>query len=534
MNPKFPARQKARQERVEEVRVHGYGVAVEFKTDTGFKISPPERTDKGILDDICETVIDYDAVRKLPYADKELNHYLDMLTNIKVLETEMHMLPESAPPGIRRGISRRMKKHEAQLETQRVIRKATRIRAITSFFTVAKKSGKLRLVVDGRRINDLMKRIPHMDLPAIQEVLMLLMGSRYFCTVDGFSYFYQFGISSEVGELFCANLADTKGEFTTVSLTRMPMGWSWAPAIAQKVSNVLLATADGPLGICWVDNFIFAGGSRGQVQSRFDMFLARADACNVKLDTRTPEIIEVGEVLGMEVDLKNARYRMAQKWVEKVTRLRPARWMTPRQIYTLTGNGIWQASVGGTPLCRWTTTFDLVRRVAVNITAGLDWDVPLRVAAPEIEDMQRWQMVMEDNKWFTLKVEVVPQFRLWSDASDLEWAWVITNIMDDIEVTARQGVFAHPEWHIFVKEAFAANQAAQATRGEPRIMLIDNQPLVFAIKKGLSSNKLVNEWLRSWDWENITVRWVPTTEQKADRYTRGEKVRTASTQGEKV
>ena len=86
--------------------------------------------------------------------------------------------------------------------------------------------------------------------------------------------------------------------------------------------------------------------------------------------------------------------------------------------------------------------------------------------------------------------------------------------------------------HIFVKEAFAANQGAQATRGIPRLMLIDNQPLVFAIKKGLSSNKLLNEWLRTWDLENITVRWVSTTQQKADKYTRGTKAQmTASTKG---
>jgi len=46
-------------------------------------------------------------------------------------------------------------------------------------------------------------------------------------------------------------------------------------------------------------------------------------------------------------------------------------------------------------------------------------------------------------------------------------------------------------------------------------------PLVLAIKRQVSSNKMVNVWMSSWDWENISVEWVPTHEQRADEYTRG-------------
>ena len=139
---------------------------------------------------------------------------------------------------------------------------------------------------------------------------------------------------------------------------------------------------------------------------------------------------------------------------------------------------------------------------------------------------------MKENAWVTWSAESAPTKHVWSDASDKEWAWLVTDLEDQHEEVARQGVFEHPEWHIFVKEAFAANAGVQATRGTPRLLLIDNQPLVFAIQRRLSSNKLVNEWMRTWDWENITVRWVPTTEQRADKYTRGTCIKeTASTIG---
>ena len=541
MQPKFPTKRIPRPrigawenkaDWVEDIRVHPYSGVLEFVSENGMKTSAPERSRVGELDDICETVIDYPGLQGLAPDDEVLRHYIAMLTEIKAVESEMTMPPEKAPPGIRRGISHHMLSHKEKLLRRGVIREATRVRAITSFFTVAKKSGRLRLVVDGRRVNALMKRIPPMELPAIQEVLLYLMSNKFFCTVDGVSYFYQFGISVEVGELFCANLAGTKGEFVPVALTRMPMGWSWAPAIAQKASNVLLQGKDGPLGICWVDNFVFAGRTRHEVLENFRQFLVRADAANVKLDSREPEVMEVGEILGMLVDLPNGRLRMSDKWAVKVSALAPAKWMTPRQIYTLSGNGIWQSTVGRTPLCRWSTCVDLVRRMATGIHAGLDWDTPVRLTPEEVRELQRWHTVMKENEWVTYSPESAPTKHVWSDASDREWAWVVTGLEDEHEESARQGVFTHPEWHIFVKEAYAANCGVQATRGTPRLLLIDNQPLVFAIMRRLSSNKMVNEWMSTWDWENISVRWVPTTEQKADKYTRGICIQqTASTIG---
>ena len=97
--------------------------------------------------------------------------------------------------------------------------------------------------------------------------------------------FYQVPISDEVGSMFCANLAGTRGKFTSVAMTRLPMGWSYAPAIAQKISNTLLRTADGRiLGVAWIDNFIFAGKTEEEVAANYAEFLHRCDEANVKID----------------------------------------------------------------------------------------------------------------------------------------------------------------------------------------------------------------------------------------------------------
>ena len=70
------------------------------------------------------------------------------------------------------------------------------------------------------------------------------MTNEYATTVDGKSYFYQLPIAAEVGTMFAANLTDTRGEFTSVAMTRCPMGWSYAPWVAMQVSKALLRDED--------------------------------------------------------------------------------------------------------------------------------------------------------------------------------------------------------------------------------------------------------------------------------------------------
>jgi len=461
--------------------------------------------------------IDYEALTSLPECDEELKHYVGMLTDISTFESEMSKLPEQAPPGIRRGTSRYMARHKEKLERWRVVRETMHVRAITNYFTVAKKNGTLRLVVDARKVNALMRRVPRMELPSLNEVLLLLLCSKYFITVDGTSYFYQFHISEKVGELFCANLAGARGQFTTVALTRMPMGWSWAPAIAQKTSNTLLKMGNSLLGKAWVDNFIFVGSSRERVWSNFVNFRDRADRCNVKIDSREPKILERGEVLGVEVNLQSGELRMAESWATKARSLRVRSWMTPREIYEVTGNCIWACCVREWPLCSFSDQIDIVRRVALLVHAGMQWDTPLRLSREEITSLSRWKAEVEANSWSTLRKRTPPIEEMWTDASSFMWAY--TNLSDKCD----QGFFSAAQliWHIFIKEAFAVHRSVEAARGVPRLYRVDNMPLALAMKRKVSSNKLVNKWMSGWDWENIEVEWVPTHEQKADKFTRG-------------
>jgi hypothetical protein len=499
-----------------------YDSGVEMRTPSQVMREPSNRHASGSLDKICSHTLDLKQVAALAPHDPVLQRYVDILCNAETFESLLTVKPEACPPGIRRGISRRMSRHEAALREGGIVRSPRSVRVVTNFFTVPKKSGKLRLVVDGRRVNRLMSTVPHMELPTIHEVADYLLENSFFMTVDGRSYFYQFPISEGMGEFFCANLAGTKGHFSPVCLTRMPMGWSWAPAIAQKVSNVLLSEEGHILGMAWVDNFIFAGKTEEEVKQNFASFLARADRVNLALDTRECTPKRVGEVLGLEFDLRIARYRLSPSWAAAKSSLPLAKWMSPRDVFRITGAGIWSCYARRIPLFKWSEILDLLRNIAKMVGEGLNWDTSLKLTSIQLDHLRRWQLEIDQNSWAEKAKEVLPEIDVWSDASGDGWAFLTT--LHDSAMTMgiqRQGTFRFPEWHIFQKEAYAAHQGVMATRGQPRRLMIDNQALVFAIKKRCSSNKFVNELFSTWDWDNLTVAWTDTSSQLADPYTRG-------------
>ena len=479
----------------------------------------------GELAPIVDTTLDPAAVISLDPANSSLRHALDLLQSLKAWEPHMLLPWNDIPSFFARGTSRRMIKHHARMMHYKVVRAVDPhdIRVITNFFTVDKKDGSLRLVVDGRKVNILMEPPPKMELPTIYEVIDYLMSNEYALTVDGTSYFYQFGISDEVGTLFCANLAAARGSFTPVALTRMPMGWSYAPYIAQKVSNTLLRGRDGRiLGVAWIDNFIFAGKSKEEVEANFKEFLAQCDLCNIRIDDRSPQPSSTLEALGIEFDLKYKRYRLDPTWIARRDFSLSAV-MTPRRLYEITGSVIWHDYVKRIPLCHRSECIDVIRRVATLVSPNQEWDTPLSFSPKELRYLQDWTDSVKANLVSFWSPKRAPELELWTDASDKEWAAMLFQHSE--LMAASQGCFTGEplQWHIFLKEAFAADHIIQATRGVCRAINIDNKPLVQSITRGYSTNKFVNTLIKNWDLDNITARWVPTTVQKADPYTRGEK-----------
>jgi len=208
---------------------------------------------------------------------------------------------------------------------------------------------------------------------------------------------------------------------------------------------------------------------------------------------------------------------MAQGWAEKAKALTIKTRMTPREIYEVTGNCIRACCVREIPLFTFYESIEVVRRIAGLIHVELDWDTPLLLKKDELEALSRWRSFVSINEWQFLPIKQTPMNEIWTDASNLMWAYT------DLGEKAAQDFFSvdQIQWHIFLKGAYAVHRSMEVTRGIPRLYRVENMPLVLAMKRRVSSNKLVNSWMRTWDWNNISVEWVSTEEQRADEYTRG-------------
>jgi len=221
-------------------------------------------------------------------------------------------------------------------------------------------------------------------------------------------------------------------------------------------------------------------------------------------------------------DLKCKRYQLDPEWVGRRD-FTLSQVMTARRLYEITGSAIWHDYVKKIPLCHRSECIDIIRRVATLISPTQEWDTPLSFTPEELQHLQDWTNSVKANMAAFWLPKVAPELDLWSDASDAEWAAMMFQYGELL--AAEQGSFTgeHFKWHIFLKEAYAADVVIQATKGIHRAINIDNKPLVQCISRGFSSNKFVNNLIRNWDLDNITARWVSTEVQKADPYTRGQR-----------
>ena len=181
--------------------------------------------------------------------------------------------------------------------------------------------------------------------------------------------------------------------------------------------------------------------------------------------------------------------------------------MTPRALYEITGSLIWHDFVKRIPLCHQDGNIETIRRVAHLMAESGQWDTPIKFTDGEVSELKTWLISLTENAAAIWKADRAPELQLWSDASDDQWAALY--LAEDELIKAEQGSFVGGPraWHIFIKEAFAADKVISATKGISRLVNIDNLPLVQCIKRGFSANRLVNAFIKTWDLENIQAKW---------------------------
>ena len=396
-----------------------------------------------------------------------------------------------------------------------------------SIFKVDKSDGcSARLVADCRALNRGFQRPPPMGLPPLDHILKILKKYEKYASVDAMSYFFQFPLSSFINASVRVGHG-WRGGFKKGKFSRLIMGLSWAPFVAQQTSWGLAALIKARWHACgvageiipWVDNFLLFSNHIPQA-------LAITREVMLEFNVVLKEDVEEELMLGFEVRHTNRGNEVAirENWAAKAQTL-----ITVLQTSLSEGEGhpyeqpilmfqqvagylLWANQVARIPLCVTPALLDNLRRVGRG--------EPIQKEAL-IEEIPKWADFFPRST-FNSQVEASMD-AVWSDASDEVIAYTIP-VSAPRRSLRVQSLAAPKEVHIFYKELAGVALAilAWSRRGEGKTCVFcDNMAVAAGIAKGHFKSQGANALLEKIIHSIGGVIWVPSRFQLADRQTRG-------------
>jgi len=269
--------------------------------------------------------------------------------------------------------SRKMKRHLQTMLGCKLVEVADEdeLLACMTVFLVRKKNGRGRFIQNCKRLNDLQRKPESMGLPLIKEVIEWILNQKYANQTDGVGFFYQFELARSISPYFGMRLAGIRGHMITAVMRRLPMGWKFAPRIAQQVINSVMKG----LGLGWVDNMIIGAQSKEEFEDKKRELARRLQRYNIQVDKDPLEMepLTTLEALGIQFDLAERRYRMEPKWIEKrravLEKAVNADWAdcTYRQFFTVIGSCIWPTHVADRPLWIYPKSLDALKQLSTTV-----------------------------------------------------------------------------------------------------------------------------------------------------------------------
>ena len=375
-----------------------------------------------------------------------------------------------------------------------------------------------RLIGDCRALNDLLPKPGEMNLPRIDYVLRALLPKRWLYQRDGKSYFYQFPIHESLQKILVSKVGNERGDFLCVNWTVLPMGFSFAPAIAQQCSWVLARGGKSrqkeSVLIPWIDNFLMGADSEIEIQNlKFDF----EKVCeNVGLQLKEQDFAHARSMnflgLYMNVDTENSDFHFVEldrHFCKKLMVLRDAV-STPRSFYELFSALIWaNYSIMRQPLARWIHALEYTRFLGVQIAGNqIKWDDPIIPVLGVLEDLKDMVGASVNAKLLFRDFYKSGAFPLWTDAVPT----CIAGVSDEAgDLRAFSSTI--PEMNIFNAELLAAVTGILNV-DRPVSLIGDNKAVVRALEKGhcgiRAGNRLLHQLWKCLQHDFVSVKWVPS------------------------
>jgi len=176
------------------------------------------------------------------------------------------------------GMVEEVRAHLEQLLTGGIIRKSKSPFA-SNIVLVRKKSGKLRMCVDYRLLNNRTIKDAY-ALPRVEEIFDCLHG-KYFSTIDMKSGYHQVELEEEHKE----RTAFTVGPLGFFEFNKMPFGLCNSPATYQRLMEECLGDYNMKICVIYLDDLIIFSDTFEEHLERLHLILQRLRECGIKLSS---------------------------------------------------------------------------------------------------------------------------------------------------------------------------------------------------------------------------------------------------------
>jgi RNase H-like domain found in reverse transcriptase/Reverse transcriptase (RNA-dependent DNA polymerase)/Integrase zinc binding domain len=178
------------------------------------------------------------------------------------------------------------------LESRGIVEKVNKpTEWVNSLVIVEKTNGTLRLCLDPRDLNKVVKREHHM-IPTAENIIAKLAGKKVFSVVDMKDGFWQIPLTKK-----SANLCTFNTPFGRYRFVRLPFGICSAPEVFQKSNEQLFGDIDNVQ--IYFDDLIIAGTTTEEHDTALSRVFERARKVGIKFNKekfqfRVPEVKYVG------------------------------------------------------------------------------------------------------------------------------------------------------------------------------------------------------------------------------------------------
>ena len=212
-------------------------------------------------------------------------------SDITPVQAKLRRLPFSVHDKVSEELNR--------LEAADVIERIDSSEWVSPLVVVWKKSGKIRLCVDLRKVNKALV-VDKFPLPNIDEILGELHGAKYFARLDLASAYHQLPLSAESRDLTAFITHDGLFRFK-----RVCFGIASAPSAFQKMMS---ASLRGLKGIqFYLDDIIVFGKTKEEYLKNLRAVLERIRQCGLKLNEKCSFNMTNIEFLGHMITLEGLK-----------------------------------------------------------------------------------------------------------------------------------------------------------------------------------------------------------------------------------